>query len=188
MDGWRSGSGRVDHLRHALIVPRVIAPHGNAGQGVEISPDQAVAMLMQARLRELGSFARNWPRVPKMDDASNSVDWKWRFAGAVYLRVTESQIDPLLDCSRDAGTPEHRAAAAAAAASALIEVDRSEEAIDLVTPLIDRDECASIDQNWLILQRARPLLRSDTPLPRSPTRRRRRPLDRSRHLTRRPVR
>ena len=154
---WIAGSAipPADHLRHALMVPRLIAPHPNAGYVQPITAAQAVAMLMQARLADLQRFAEAFPEVPKMTEAQESPDWGWRFASAVYDRVTTSGIDPLIARADEAVTPAQRAAAAVAAACALIEVGQAEEAIELMTPAIDADECSPVDHNWLLVQRAR---------------------------------
>jgi Domain of unknown function (DUF4365) len=154
---WKAGAAipLVEHLRHALMVPRLIAPHPNAGRGKPITADQAVAMLMQARLGELARYAMEYPEIPAMTDAPESEDWNWRFAGAVYARVTASDIEPLIRSVDDAPTASQRAVAGAAAASALIENCDSEAAIDLIDPLIASDEHAAVDQNWLRVQRAR---------------------------------
>src|SRR5581483_5669168 len=43
-----------DRLRHALLVPRLVAPHPNAAlSGGPLSPEQAIAMLTQVRVQEL---------------------------------------------------------------------------------------------------------------------------------------
>jgi hypothetical protein len=154
---WLAGAAipAADHLRHALMVPRLIAPHPNAGYAQPITAAQAVALLMQARLSELQHFADAFPEVPAMADAQRSEAWEWRYAAALYNRVTASDFDALVACVGDAVEPAHRAAAAAAAASALIEVGQAEQAIELMTPAIDADECSPVDHNWLLVQRAR---------------------------------
>jgi hypothetical protein len=154
---WMAGAAIpvAEHLRHALIVPRLIAPHPNAGHVQPITAEQAVAMLMQARLRDLGRLAEAFPEVPKMGDAGGSACWGWRFAGALYARVTTSDISLLVRCVDDAHTPSERAAAAAVAASAFSELGQADTAIELLTPIIESDSCGPVDHNWLLIQRAR---------------------------------
>jgi hypothetical protein len=154
---WRGGAAipLAEHLRHALMVPRLVAPHPNAGRGKPITAEQAVAMLMQARLFELAQYAREYPEIPAMTDAPESEEWNWRFAGAVHARVTASDIEPLIRSVDAASTASQRAAAGAAAASGLIENCDSEAAIDLIDRLMASDEHGAVDQNWLRVQRAR---------------------------------
>lgn len=57
---WTAGSALSPHqlLRHALVVPRLVAPHPNAGVTGGLTPEQGVAMLMQARLSQFDRFAK----------------------------------------------------------------------------------------------------------------------------------
>lgn len=50
---WTAGSALSPHqlLRHALVVPRLVAPHPNAAVTGGLTSEQAVAMLMQARVK-----------------------------------------------------------------------------------------------------------------------------------------
>jgi hypothetical protein len=52
-------------LRHALLVPRLVAPHRNTGLGAAIGPEQAVGLLAQGRVRDLGIFADRHDAVPQ---------------------------------------------------------------------------------------------------------------------------
>jgi hypothetical protein len=154
---WMAGAGIIaaDRLRHALIVPRLVAPHPNAGTQQAPTADQAVAMVMQARLSELDAFAEQHPGVPGMTEAAHADEWAWRFAGALHARVVHSEIDPLLGSLEDAGTAEARAAATAAAVTALVEDGRIAEALECADAAVDRDDIESVDHAWLLVQRAR---------------------------------
>lgn len=77
----------VDRLRHALLVPRLIAPHPNAHPSAPIRPVQGVALLMQARLNDLAQFAKEHQEVPSLDKAVSSEDWTWRFVGLLGKRA-----------------------------------------------------------------------------------------------------
>jgi hypothetical protein len=144
-----------DRLRHALIVPRLVAPHPNAGTEDSLSAEQAIAMLMQARLAALEAFAKQHDDVPELEHALESEDWAWRFAGALYARAVESELRPLLQIGAGAPTPEARVAASVAAASALLEEGRTEEALPILDDALARDEAATVDHAWLLVQRAR---------------------------------
>jgi Domain of unknown function (DUF4365) len=66
-----------DALRYALLVPRLVAPHPNAGYGTPVTPEQAVALLMQSRLFDLSQFAELHQQVPSWDEMAASEDWLW---------------------------------------------------------------------------------------------------------------
>ena len=154
---WMAGAAILgrDRLRHALITPRLVAPHPNAGTEDAISADQAIAMLMQARLTQLEAFAEVYSDIPPLQNAGESTDWSWRFAGALYARAVDSELDPVLEAVADAPTPEARAAATVAAASGLIENGRVPEALQLLDAALASDDAESVDHAWLLVQRAR---------------------------------
>jgi hypothetical protein len=152
-----TGAGSLlprDVLRHALIVPRLVAPHPNTGQ-LKITAEQAVALLVQARVREVMIAAERYPEVPSLKEARDSPEWSWRFVGALAHRVTTGSIDLLLQATLDPPDASSRAASTVAAATALIEEGRSEESLELLSATIDRDQSQPVDQAWLIVQRAR---------------------------------
>jgi hypothetical protein len=66
---WRAGADIAppDLLRHALIAPRLIALHPNAGTETPPNPEQAIAMLMLARLNELDRHAQKHAEVPQLE-------------------------------------------------------------------------------------------------------------------------
>jgi hypothetical protein len=153
-----TGAGSLrpqDLLRHALVVPRLVAPHPNSGYGSAVSPEQAAAMLMQARVRDLAEFASIYPEVPTLSEASRSPEWSWRFVGALGQRVVSGRKNELLAVVADADRPSHRAASTVAAAAALIEVGMVEEALPLLKRELARDEAGPVDHAWLQVQHAR---------------------------------
>jgi hypothetical protein len=126
---------RRDVLRHALIAPRLVAPHPNIGPTTPISPGQAVAMLVQARILDLEEYARRHPSVPSLDEARESSDWAWRFFGALGHRVTTGEVDGLRALIDEAPTEADRSAATVVAVAGLIEDGRPNEAIQLMKKL-----------------------------------------------------
>jgi tetratricopeptide (TPR) repeat protein len=154
---WTAGSALTPHqlLRHALVVPRLVAPHPNAGRVGGLTPEQAVAMLMQARLNDLDRFAQEHQDVPALRDADESSDWRWRLARALGDRLTTSRPDALIAVVDDAPSPWTQAAATVAAAAALIELAQPEEALELLNATLDRDDAEPVDRAWLLMQRAR---------------------------------
>jgi Domain of unknown function (DUF4365) len=144
-----------DVLRHALMAPRLVAPHPNIGPTTPISPGQAVAMLVQARLLDLHEYARRHPSVPTLDDARGSSDWAWRFFGALGHRVTTGEVDHLPALIDQAPSEADRTAAAVVSVAGLIEEERPDEAIQLLSLALGDDQAAPIDHAWLLVQRAR---------------------------------
>ena len=142
-------------LRHALIVPRLIAPHPNAGRDTLLSPAQAVAFLVQGRIQDMEGFAATHAEVPSIAEATGSSEWEWRFVGALGQRVMTGLIEGLLRMVQDAPDPSARAASTVAAAAGLIEEGRADEAIVLLERELARDEAEPVDHAWLIVQHAR---------------------------------
>jgi hypothetical protein len=155
---WRTGSaiGLPDRLRNALAVPRLVAPHPNAPREEKLASEQAVAMLVQARLFDLQTqLGDPWGGEAFLEGVRRSDDWGWRFFAAMYDRAAKDKLDPLLECVRDAPRPDLAACAAVAAASALSESGRADEAVALLDATIARDDAAPVDHAWLHIQRAR---------------------------------
>jgi hypothetical protein len=144
-------------LRHALISPRLVAPHPNVGYDNPLTPEQAVALVMQGRILDLDRFAGAHEDVPSLSDASSSPHWHWRFVGALGSRVVEDDPRPLVAMVPDAPSPAARAAAAAAGAAALVEGPCIEEATALLDRAIEDDDIEPVDHAWLLTQRARAL-------------------------------
>jgi hypothetical protein len=157
-----TGAGHVapaDLLRHALVVPRLVAPHPNAGLGQSVGAEQVVALLVQARLNDIERFAQKYPQVvPTLQEAADSADWMWRFVSALSARITTDTVDPLLVLARDAPTPPTRAAATVAGAASLLEHARPDEALDLLQTALNRDDNAPVDHAWLMTQHVRACL------------------------------
>jgi hypothetical protein len=154
---WMAGAEIVprDLLRHSLITPRLVAPHPNAGTGDEITPQQAVALLMQGELSRLRRFAEEHDSALYLHEAHESPDWTWRFAAALRARVVTGGLAPLLGMPAEAPDVESRTAATIAAACALIEDRRVDDALPLLDDEIQRDAAGAVDHAWLLVQRAR---------------------------------
>jgi hypothetical protein len=154
---WTAGSALTPHqlLRHALLVPRLVAPHPNAGVTEGLSPEQAIAIVMQGRQGELARFAEKHHDVPDLSEAAVSGDWRWRFAAALDARLSGAGLNALLAAIDDGPSSFTRAAATAAAAAALVEVARPDNALDLLNTTLARDDSEPIEHAWLLMQRAR---------------------------------
>lgn len=147
-----------DMLRHALIVPRLIAPHPNAGVATAVTATQAVALIVRVRLHDLERFGQRHAAVPTPSEMATASDWTWRFAAALHERVTSGEGQSVIDRVDDAPDPARRAAAAAAAAALLIEQTRPDEALQLLDRVRGDPQLSPIDHAWMHLHRARACL------------------------------
>jgi hypothetical protein len=81
-------------LRHALLVPRLVAPHPNTGFKTVIGPEEALALLAQGRVRHLRRFQRatrpsiGWTRLGRPGTGGGGSSPPW---GACLSRVTGTQ-------------------------------------------------------------------------------------------------
>jgi hypothetical protein len=144
-----------DMLRHALVVPRLVAPHPHAGHGMTLTPEQAVALLVQGRIRDFAEFAAAHADVPSLTEAMESPRWSWRFVGALGHRLTTGEIDELLSLRDKAPAPAERAASTVTGAAALLEIGRTDEAIHLLEAALECDDAEPVDHAWLTVQHAR---------------------------------
>jgi hypothetical protein len=144
-----------DRLRHALVTPRLIAPHPNAGKKDPIDAAEAVALMVLTRRHDLHGFAEQHDEVPELHAVPEDAEWGWRFAAALWRRMVLDESDDLVARVADAPTPADRAAATVAAATSLIEAARIEDALELLDAAIERDEAEAVDHAWLLVQRAR---------------------------------
>jgi hypothetical protein len=144
-----------DHLRHALLVPRLIAPHPNAGTATPLSADKAIALLVQGRLRDLERFASVHMTVPTLDEAFVSEDWSWRFVGALGRYLTAGLIEPLLGTFDQAPDAASRSASCITAVSAWMAEGRADEALSVLEIGLADDSAGPVDHAWLTVQFAR---------------------------------
>ncbi|MFF3671847.1 DUF4365 domain-containing protein [Microtetraspora malaysiensis] len=142
-------------LRHALIVPRLIAPHPNLGFDQPIGPEQALGLLVQARLRAYEAFAERHDCVPWLAEAATSPNWRWRFVAAVGQHLMTGESSHLLATVEDAPNEACRAAAAVVTAAGMIEKGHSQQAREVLTTELERDKAEPVDHAWLMVQRAR---------------------------------
>jgi len=140
-------------LRCALLAPRLIAPHRNLGYEKAIAPEEAVALLVRGRVLDFERFADNHASVPVPAEAGNSSDWRWRFVHALWEWLVNESFDAVLVAVKTASRSEHRAAAMVVAACGLLDQEHHEEAIAMISEIIDG--IGSVDRAWLLVQRGR---------------------------------
>ncbi len=154
----RRAIAREDRLRYALLTPRLISPRPSS-TGDALAPEEALAILVEMRLRELepSPLSYQMTRAPDLQECRDSGDWWWRFYAATFdvlvgghdIAVLTGLIDG------DEVEPFEQAAAAAVAAAIFIELGQPERGFELVTALIDADRCEPVDHYWLVMHRAR---------------------------------
>ncbi len=154
---WRGAAPRrkIDQLRYAMIVPRIIAPHQNRGQEDPISPAQGLAMIVQGRLREYENFAKKYEEVPDVNAAKDSDDWHWRFVHAMAQRIENGNPEFLQALIEEAPNEAARVAAGVATACALLDVDELDKAVHIIESESSRGSAEPIDEAWLAMQRSR---------------------------------
>lgn len=144
-----------DRLRHALLVPRLVAPHRNTGFSRVIGPEEGLALLAQARFADLDHFASRHATVPSLTDAAQHEAWKWRFVAAYGALLSEGQSSAVTGLVSSARGPAERTAAVVVSACALVEDEQYTQALELLSTEIERDQAEPVDHAWLLVQRAR---------------------------------
>ena len=140
-------------LRHALLVPRLVAPHPNTGFQTVIGPEEAVALLTQGRVRHFQEFSKRHDAVPWLDQAASSKDWRWRFVAALGRQFVEGDRNAVEATIADAPNSASRAAACVVTACALMDAERHADAVALLSE--QPDDVHPVDWAWMLTQRAR---------------------------------
>lgn len=153
--GAPDGISPARRLRHALIAPRLVAPHPNAGIDEPIDALQAVALLAQGRLRDLIRFAEKHPSVPDPRSSHAGSDWNWRFVVAIWTWATTDAVEQLEDVLASAHTKDAAAASGVLLACALQRLERHEDALAVLDGLAGRDGLLPVDHAWILVQRGR---------------------------------
>jgi len=153
---WSGSAPRAptDHLRYALVAPRLMAPHPNSGLG-PATPAEAVALLMQARVDQVWPFGRPHDDVPRRLEAATHDVWAWRFVAALADWLTTDD-DPDFEALRSEARSVHeRAAVTAVIAHRHMATGHPDAARALLQDEVDADAVAPVDHAWLHLQLAR---------------------------------
>ena len=145
-----------ESLRYALITPRLVAPHPNAERSGAPTSYEAVALLVTARLRDVTGPTRD-TGIPSIAEALESNEWPWRLFGAFGRLLLGDSVDELLSVLEQTSTSDEMAAAAAIAGAALIQTDRTDEAIPLLENATADENVPPVNHAWLTMQLARAL-------------------------------
>ncbi|MYH67237.1 MAG: DUF4365 domain-containing protein [Dehalococcoidia bacterium] len=155
-----------EQLRCALIAPRLVAPHRNAGNQKPITAVEAVALLAQGRFRALVAFAEEHPDVPDpREEPPEGGDWAWSFTAAIWDWATTDSVDRLRASFASAPGGREKAASGIFFACALQRVQshgegvepqtRHSEALAVLDELVDGGDLGASDLGWVLVQRAR---------------------------------
>ncbi len=144
----------TDHLRFALIAPRLMAPHPNSGLG-PATPAEAVALLMQARVEQVWPFGTAHEGVPSRQASATHELWEWRFVAALADWLTSDHNPDFETLLHEARSVHERAAVTVVVAHRYMAAGDPEAARALLQSEIDADQMAPVDHAWLHLQLAR---------------------------------
>ncbi|ACS29615.1 Uncharacterised protein [Micrococcus luteus NCTC 2665] len=158
----------VDEVRHALITPRLIAPHPNL---VPDSISGLEALAMQVLFRDdlerilepmsLPALAGENDAERKglsLDDAREADDWCWRATAALHLWHYQGEPADLLQLVDLASTPSERSAASVLRCVYHFDENDPDTALQVLQDALAHDDYSSVDHAWLEAQRARALL------------------------------
>lgn len=148
-----------EHLRAALLTPRLVAPHPNHVPSA-VEPYVAVAMLVQLRLRELDGSSRLGRESPVPKEPAVHDDWTWRFYAALKELLFTGDSRGLADRVEDACTAREMAAATAALCAIFYEAGRAHDALSLVTDVLRANTFDAMDRVWLTTHQAWALFES----------------------------
>lgn len=142
-------------LRFALVAPRLIAPHRNAGFGKEISAEEGIALLVQGRFSDLKRFADEHEGVPHPDDVAEDAGWAWRFVAAIWEWVFDDTVGGLRSAFEAAPDEAAKAASGVFLACALLRLQQHTKALKPLDGLLAADQLGPEDHGWVLAQRAR---------------------------------
>ncbi|MGI5213343.1 DUF4365 domain-containing protein [Plantactinospora sp. CA-290183] len=137
----------ADVLRRALLAPRLVAPHPNAGVRALQAP-QAIALLAAGRFGE-------FDRYGLLEEDSTRTGWAWELFAALTTFVSSGAVDALRACTRSAPEPYEQVAATIALSAALAEHGAYDEALEIVRETLDSDRSTAVDHAWLQVHQAR---------------------------------
>jgi len=151
---WSGAPGlRPDEvLRHALVVPRLVAPHPNATVR-SLEAHHKIALLAAGRRTEVSDLSLLGEQPPPPD-----LTWAGRLYAALQMYLKSGTVDGLRACVASAEEPHELAAASAVLCACLVELGAIEVALAVAEDVLARDTLEPVDHAWLSLHRARCLL------------------------------
>jgi len=150
--------GPADRLRHALVMPRLVAPHPNA-EPTKLTVDEAAAMVMRNRTNEFAHRAGRG-ECPKPEDWATQKEWGWRFVDALRELVATGDSDKFPQLTKDARHRFERDACLVVQACIAYTSGDFEAAAALLKP---SHATKPADRGWIRAQLAALLLELDRP-------------------------
>lgn len=158
----------ADEIRHALITPRLIAPHPNLGPD-SITGLEALAMQVLFRddleriLEPLpilieGEDSDAAQKGLSLDSAREADEWCWRATAALHLWHYKGEPADVLQLVDSASTSSERAAALVLRCVYYFDNNDPDMALEVLDDALTHDDYSSVDHAWLEAQRARALL------------------------------
>ncbi|WP_256338461.1 DUF4365 domain-containing protein [Streptomyces sp. KS_5] len=154
---WTAGAKAVAPgraVRHALVAPRLIAPHPNTGHDRVLEPEEAIALVSQGRASDLKHYADANPPLQQLEQQTG---WRWRFLYAYIRAVEDGNTTALLElaAAKESENLKHtyrRAAVAVACAVFLADAERWDEAESALAEA--GDDLSPVDHAWVLIHRA----------------------------------
>lgn len=140
-------------LRHALITPRLIAPHPNAGVPENPAPEEAIAYLVQGRYADFERLFQENKKLAHAYEQRAHDNWLWCFAFAFSDWAFDGNMEGMSGLSEQAPSAWEQAAALVCTACALSDVESFVSAEHLLSST--DTEYSPVDSAWLLIQRAR---------------------------------
>ncbi len=141
-------------LRYALLTPRLVAPHGNAGYERTLEPEEFIALLTRCRTQQTRNFKDKFPNELSSGCMKASGDWRWRLAGAYEGWLENDEVDGLQGLLGSAPDTAQACALTAILAAALVQRSHYSEACELLSRRIELDNAPPVDFAWLLIHRA----------------------------------
>ena len=157
---WQPGSEIPEEarLRYAMTTPRLIAPHGNRTP-TAVSPDEAIALLVQMRLRDMDRWSAIEPKLGR-DAIVEGEPWQWMLHNAMQRAVLNGDLSSLRDLVHSAPSPHEHAALAAALVALDFETGDIPQAMTVIDAVLTRRDLDHLDRAWMLMHQARLLVES----------------------------
>lgn len=154
---WAAGAKAVApgrKVRHALVAPRLIAPHPNTGSDRVLEPEEAIALVSQGRRDDLDLYRATTAPLQQLEQQTG---WRWRFLNAYLRAVEDGTTTALLElaAAEDSYHPKHayrRAAVAVVCSVFLADGERWDEAESVLEAA--GDDLAPVDHAWILVHQA----------------------------------
>ena len=150
--------GPADRLRHALVMPRLVAPHPNT-ESTNLTSEEAAAMVMRNRTNEFAHRATSG-KCPQPEDWATHKEWGWRFVDALRELVTIGTSEKFPQLAKDARHRFERDTCLVVQACIAYTSNDIDAAVTLLKP---SQATKPADRGWMRAQLAALLMELDKP-------------------------